>query len=57
MSGTYSMRSEKEKWLQNVNSEIQGENTYLNKDNIKLDIRIECTDEIFETFIRNNEIG
>jgi len=51
------MRSEKEKWLQNVNSEIQGENTYLNKDNIKLDIKTECTDEIFETLTRNNEIG
>jgi len=42
MSGTCSTHSEKEKWLQNVNSEIQEENTYWNKDNIKLDIKIEC---------------
>lgn len=39
------MHSEKEKWLQNVNSEIQGENTYRNKDNIKLHIKIECEGE------------
>jgi hypothetical protein len=42
MSSTYSTHSGKEKWLQNVNSEIQGENTYWNKDNIKLDIKLEC---------------
>jgi hypothetical protein len=36
------MHSEKEKWLHNINSEIQGENTYWNKDNIKLNINIEC---------------
>jgi len=42
MSCTYSMHTEKEKWLQNVNSEIQGENTYCNKDNIKPHIKIEC---------------
>jgi hypothetical protein len=30
MNGTYSMQhSEKEKWLQNVNSEIQGEKNLL----------------------------
>jgi hypothetical protein len=42
MSGTFSTHSEKEKWLQNFNSEIHGENTYWNKDNIKLEIKMEC---------------